>query len=129
LPTHPAQSGIVRKRFFPDNIWLDFLLTDGWVCASDPEARETFLLTSPIGDLSNGGLWFDKAHYYNLEVFGKKQMVAAGESTTLRTQWHIFKDVPLITFAAKDFLGFFEGTRGRSGSRLLARCSARSPSG
>jgi hypothetical protein len=109
---YPSKSGVVRKPFFPGNIWFDFLLTDGWVAASDPLARETFLITSDFESLSNGGLWFDKQYFYNLEFFGRKQMVPAGESVTLDTQWHVFDDFPLITFAADGFLGYFAASQG-----------------
>ena len=40
---YPSQTGIVRKAFFPDNIWMDFLLTDGWVCGSDRQVAGTAL--------------------------------------------------------------------------------------
>lgn len=109
---YPSQSGVVRKKFFPDNIWMDFLLTDGWVAASDPEVRETLLLTSPIDGLSNGGVWFDKTWFYNLEFFGKKEVVPAGGTASLDTQWHILPEMPAITFATKEFVGFSQGTSG-----------------
>jgi hypothetical protein len=117
---YPSQNGVVRKPFFPDNIWMDFLLTDGWIAASDPEVRETLLLTSPFESLSNGGVWFDKKYFYNLEFFGKKQMVPAGETVSLETEWHILSDVPAITFsAAGQFLGYFRGTSGEDNAFTL----------
>lgn len=109
---YPAKSGIVCKKYFPDNVWMDFAMTSPWISGSNPRARETFLLTSRAEQLGNGGIWFDRNNFYNIEMFAIKQNVAAGKSTTFDTQWHIFEDVPLITFATDKFIGFFEGKKG-----------------
>jgi hypothetical protein len=116
---YPAKSGIVRKNFFPDNVWTDFMLNDGWVSASDPVTRETFLMTSEFENLGNGGIWFDRKHFYNLEFFAKKGLVAAGATAHLTAQWHLLSDVPVITFANKDCLGYFEGTQGEANDFTL----------
>ncbi len=110
---YPSRQGVTRRKFFPDNIWTDFLLADGWIAASDPVKRETLVLTSRLDGLSNGGMWFDRKHFYNLEFFAKKHRVPAGGSATLTTQWHVIPDMPTVSFAAGRHLGCFEGEAGQ----------------
>lgn len=118
--TYPSQQGVVRKTFFPSGHWMDFLLAAGWIGASDPLTRETMLLTGDFEQLGNGGVWFDKQGYYNLEFFGRKQMVPAGSTVSLASQWHLFTDMPAITFAADGLVGCFEGEKGE-GNRFTLK--------
>lgn len=118
--TYPSQQGVVRKTFFPSGHWMDFLLAAGWIGASDPLTRETMMLTGDFEQLGNGGVWFDKQDFYNLEFFGRKQVVPAGGTASLASQWHLFTDMPAITFAADGVVGCFEGEKGE-GNRFTLK--------